>query len=124
VAHASVDSLAHALSALAKVLRTLDQPTAFTDDEIADARQARRVAFARTMEYRTEVAHEVAELWGSADLGYFRSYTDHMLAVTRPDLQHYAQRYILGKPMALGLLVPPATGQQIRPLVINFLSAQ
>jgi zinc protease len=124
VAHASIDSLAHALAVLSDVLNTLDQPTAFTDDEIADARQARRVSFARTMEYRTDVAHEVAEFWGSADLGYFRSYTDRMIAVTRPDLERYARRYLIGKYMALGLLVPPGTGDRIKPLVVSFLSSQ
>ncbi|HWZ59918.1 MAG TPA: pitrilysin family protein [Gemmatimonadaceae bacterium] len=123
-AHASVDSLPHALVVLNAVLEDLDKPVAFSDDELADARQARRVAFARTLEYQTSVASEVAEFWGSADLGYFRSYTDRMLAVTRSDLQRYAQRYIIAKPMALGVLVPPGTGQQVRPVVLSFLSGQ
>jgi zinc protease len=123
-AHASVDSLPHALAVLNAVLEELDHPAAFSDDELADARQARRVSFARTLEYQTSVANEVAEFWGSADLGYFRSYTDRMLAVTRSDLQRYALRYIIAKPMALGVLVPPGTGQQVRPLVLSFLSGQ
>jgi zinc protease len=124
VAHASVDSLPHALAALADVLNGLDQPTAFSDDELMDAHQERRVSLARTLEYRAAVANEVAEFWGTANLGYFRSYTDRMLAVTRPDLQRYALRYVIGKPMALGLLVPPGMGERIRPMIVSFLGAQ
>jgi hypothetical protein len=39
-------------------------------------------------------------------------------------MQRFASRYLIGAPMAIGLLVPPGTGEQMRPAVLAFLGAQ
>jgi hypothetical protein len=47
-----------------------------------------------------------------------------MGGVTRSEMQGFALRYLTGAPMAVGLLVPPGTGDQLRPAVAAFLGLQ
>jgi zinc protease len=123
-AHTSVDSATRALVVLATELHNLDAPDAFTDEEILNARQGKRVQLSLEMQEHASMADDVADFWGSAGLPYYRTYADQMGAVTRADLQHFAARYIVGAHAAIGLLVPPGTGAGLRPAVVGFISAQ
>ncbi len=120
-AHTSLDSLPHALAALRDALQRLDAPEAFTDDELHDAQQSRRVETALMLEHRTAIAHELAEFWGSAGLPYFRTYADRTVDVSRVQLAAFARRYLVRKPFALGLLVPTGSGDRVQPSVVAFM---
>jgi zinc protease len=123
-AHMSVDSAKRAMIVLATELQHLADSDAFTNDELVNARQSRRVGLALELQEHESMADDVAEFWGSAGLPYFRTYADRMGAVNREQMQQFAKRYLIGTPMSIGLLVPPATGQQLRPAVVAFLGAQ
>jgi zinc protease len=121
-AHTSLDGLIPALTALSYELQHLDAPDAFSDEELVDARRARRVELALELEHQASMAFEVADMWSSSGgLDYFRTYNDAMEAVTRADLQRFAKRYIVGAPMAVGALVPSPTGDSLRPMIAGFL---
>jgi zinc protease len=120
-AHTSLDSLTAALTALSYELQHLDAPNAFLDEELVDARRARRVELALELEHQMSMAFAVADFWSSSGLDYFRTYTDAMEAVSRADLQRFAKRYIVGAPMAVGALVPPTTGNSLRATIAAFL---
>jgi zinc protease len=121
-AHTSLDGLIPALTALSYELQHLDAPDAFSDEELVDARRARRVELALELEHQASMAFEVADMWSSSGgLDYFRTYHDAMEAVTRADLQRFAKRYIVGAPMAVGALVPSLTGDSLRPMIAGFL---
>ncbi len=123
-AHMSMDSAKRAMVVLAKELQHLADSDAFTNDELVNARQSKRVGLALALQEHESMAYEVAEFWGSAGLPYFRTYADRMGVVNREQMQRFASRYLIGAPMAIGLLVPPGTGEQMRPAVLAFLGAQ
>jgi zinc protease len=123
-AHMSVDSAKRAMIVLATELQHLADSDAFTNDELANARQSIRVGLALGLQEHESMADEVAGFWGTAGLPYFRTYADRMSTVNRGQMQDFARRYLLGSPMSIGLLVPPGTGEQMRPAVLAFLGAQ
>ena len=123
-AHTSVDSAKRALIVLGTMLQQLADSDAFTDDELINARQGKRVGLALELQEHESIADDVAEFWGSAGLPYYRTYADRMGGVTRSEMQGFALRYLTGAPMAVGLLVPPGTGDQLRPAVAAFLGLQ
>ena len=122
VAHASVDSLSHALNALWSQLMALDRGEGYTDEELADARQARRVQAAFEMDNGTNIAHTAAFWWSVVGLDYFRDYTDHLQSVERPAIDHYVARYLNDRPVIVGVLVPKGRGTELRPLLAQFLN--
>jgi zinc protease len=123
-AHMSVDSAKRAMIVLATELQHLADSDAFSNDELMNARQGKRVGLALELQEHGSMADEVAQFWGTAGLPYFRTYADRMGTVTREQMQGFARRYLIGTPMAIGLLVPPGTGEQLRPAVLAFLGVQ
>jgi zinc protease len=123
VAHTSVDSLTSALNGLYIQLSMLGTPDAFTDEEIADARQTRRVQAAFEMDNSTGIAHTVAFWWSVAGLDYFLDYTDRMQSVQRADIDRYVHRYLTGQPLVAGVLAPKGKGTTLQPIIAQFLSA-
>jgi zinc protease len=123
-AHMSVDSAKRAMIVLATELQRLGESDAFTDDELVNARQSIRVGLALGLQEHASMAENVADFWGSAGLPYFRTYADRMAMVNRTEMAGFANRYLIGTPMSIGLLVPPGTGEQLRSAVLAFLGAQ
>jgi zinc protease len=123
VAHTSVDSLRPALDALWGQMMALSTGSAFTDEELADARQARRVGAAFEMDNGTGIAHTAAFWWSVAGLDYFRDYTDRLQSVERPAIDRYVVRYLDQQPLVAGVLVPKGRGDQLKPVLARFLNA-
>jgi hypothetical protein len=48
-----------------------------------------------------------------ADLEYYMGYVDNMAQQTIADLRAYATKYILNKPRITGVLIDPASRQQL-----------
>ena len=121
VAHTSVDSLTPALNGLWGQLIDLSSGRGFTDEEIAAARQSRRVGAAFEMDNATAIAHTAAFWWSVAGLDYFRDYTDRLESVERPAIQQFISRYLHNRPVVAGVLVPKGRSAQLRPVVAQFL---
>jgi zinc protease len=122
-AHTSVDSAQRAMVVLATELQHLADQDAFTEEELIDARQSKRVQLALELQEHESIADDVAEFWGSTGLPYYRTYADRMGAVTRADLQRFAKRYLVGAPMVAGLLVPPGMGERLRPAALTLVTS-
>ena len=58
-------------------------------------------------------AHTLGFWWSVADLEYYMGYVDNMAAQSIADLRAYATRYIVGKPRITGVLIDPASRQQL-----------
>lgn len=123
VAHTSIDSVRPALNQLWIRLSALGTPDAFSDEELADARQSRRVQAAFEMDNATGIAHTAAFWWAVAGLDYFLDYTDRLQSVERPAIDRYVQKYITERPVIAGVLVPKGHGNELRPMIAQFLNA-
>jgi zinc protease len=123
IAHVSIDSLRPALTALWERLASLSTPEEFTDEELEDARQSRRVQAAFELDDATGIAHTAAYWWSVAGLDYFLSYTDHVQSVDRAAIDRYVQRYLLDRPLVAGVLVPKGHATELRPMIAQFLNA-
>jgi len=117
----TIDSLPHALEALNREISNLDQPDAFSDDELANSKRARAVDAAFELDHPTGIAHTVGYWWSIAGLEYYRTYTARMATVTRPDLRRYARRYICESPAVVGVLVPRGTRPAAQPAIDRFV---
>src|SRR5215472_14676198 len=93
----------------------------FTDEELNDARQARRVQAAFEMDNGTDIAHTAAFWWSTAGLDYYRDYTDHLQSVQRPAIDRYVNTYMGNRPFVVGVLVPKGRSGQLKPLLVQFL---
>jgi zinc protease len=121
VAHTSLDSLAPALTALWDRVSRLGSFGAFTDEELADAREARRVAAAFELDDGNGMAHTAAYWWSVAGLDYFKDYTDSLQSIDRAAIDRFVQRYIAHRPFVVGMLVPKGQGQAVRAVIAGIL---
>jgi zinc protease len=85
-----------------------DSDSYFTDDQLETAKTLLAVSDAQSREKTSEFVHTVTFWWASASIGYYTSYVDNLKKVTRDDIKQYVQKYIKGKPMAIGVLTTPA----------------
>jgi len=117
----AVDSLPHALDALATALLTLDAPSAFGDDEIVNSKRARAVDAAFEFDHPTGIAHTIAFWWSVTGLDYYLDYPNRMAAVTRAGLERYVRRYMRDAPSVAGFLVPRGSSGIVREPVAAFV---
>ena len=85
-----------------------DSDTYFTDEQLETAKTLLAVSDAQGREKTSEFIHIVTSWWASATIGYYTSYVDNLKKVTRDDIKQYIQKYIKGKPKAIGVLTTPA----------------
>ncbi len=117
----SVDSLPHALDALARELAGLESRDAFSNEELTNSKRAREVDAAFELDHPTEMAHTVGFWWSVLGLNYYMDYTTRMAAVTRADLRRYVRRYIHTAPAVAGALVPRGRTADVQPAIDAFL---
>ncbi len=117
----SVDSLPHALDALARELAGLESRNAFSDEELANSKRARAVDAAFELDHPTEMAHTVGYWWSVLGLNYYMDYTARMAGVTRADLRRYIRRYVRYAPAVAGALVPRGRTAEVQPVIDAFL---
>ena len=124
IAHTSVDSFPHAMTALSAELQRLGTTAAFTDEELEDAQQSRLVGNVLELEHWAAVGQEIAEFWGSADLGYFLTYSDR-LAGGEPRSDQDVRRPLHGSfADDHWRHVPTGSAQGLQPVVVGFLNPQ
>lgn len=106
-----------ALQALRSEIARFDDPEYFTEEELRIARKRQEVDVAFELEAAATQAHTIGFWWSVAGLDYYRGYATGMASRSAEDLRVYVQRYIIGQPKVIGLLISEATrtahGQQI-----------
>ena len=98
-------------------LSRLGDSTYITDEELEDAKKAREVNNALALEHTSATVQGLAFWWSVAGLDYYRTYVDRMREQTRHDLAMYAKRYIIGRPMSVGVLTTPEGTEEARQIL-------
>jgi zinc protease len=107
------DKLKAALAALDSELIKVVQPGYITPDELNATKQNRIVDAMFQLERPSGFAHQLAFWWAVTGMDYFFGYVDTMAKQTPDDLRRYANKYIVGKPRVVGVLLPPGVRESL-----------
>jgi zinc protease len=109
----SPENLRKALTALDAEIAKFDDTGYFDPTELEAVKAHRAVSSAFDRERASGFAHTLGFWWSVADLEYYMGYVDNMAAQGISDLRAYAARYIVGRPRITGVLIDPASRQQL-----------
>lgn len=101
------ERLKEAVAALQKEVERLADPGYITPDQLTATKAQRAVSTAFGFDRPSDHAHTIGFWWSVSGLEYYMGYVDNMAAQTLDDLRAYARKYIVGKPMVVGILLPP-----------------
>ncbi len=100
-----------AMAALQEEIAHLADPGYITEDELAATKASRAVSTAFGFDRPSDLAHTIGFWWSVSGLEYYMGYVDNMASQTLADLRAYANKYIVGRPMIVGALLPPGVLQ-------------
>jgi zinc protease len=103
----SAQRLREALVALRDELQKLDDPGYFSADELNATKRQRIIGTELGLERASGFAQQLGFWWAVTGLDYFFGYVDTMAKQTPNDLKAYADKYIVGKPHVVGVLLSP-----------------
>ena len=109
----SPENLRQALKALEAEIAKFDNPGYFDAGELESVKAHRAVTSAFDRERSSGFAHTLGFWWSVADLEYYMGYVDNMAKQSIADLRAYATKYIVNKPRITGVLIDPASRQQL-----------
>jgi zinc protease len=101
------DRLKEAVAALQREVERLADPGYITPEQLAATKAERAVETAFGFDRPSDHAHTIGFWWSVSGLEYYMGYVDNMAAQTLENVRDYARKYIVGKPMVVGLLLPP-----------------
>ena len=101
------DRLKEAMAALQKEVESLAEPGYITPEQLAATKAERAVSTAFGFDRPSDHAHTIGFWWSVSGLEYYMGYVDNMAKQTLDDVRAYARKYIVGKPMVVGILLPP-----------------
>jgi zinc protease len=107
------DRLKEAVAALQKEIERLSDPGYITPEQLAATKAQRSVSTAFGLDTPSAHAHTIGFWWSVSGLEYYMGYVDSMAKQTLDDVRAYARKYIVGKPMVVGLLLPPGVRAEI-----------
>jgi zinc protease len=110
------EKLRPAMAALFAELNESVKPGYFTPDELEATKANRAVTTAFGMERSSEFSHTIGFWWSVSGLEYYMKYNDEMAKQTAADLRAYANKYIIGKPHVVGVML---TGEDRRRLKLT-----
>jgi zinc protease len=110
----SPENLRKAIAAVEAEIAKFNDPGYFDATELEAVKAHRAVTSAFDRERASGFAHTLGFWWSVANLEYYMGYVDNMAKQTTSDLRAYASRYILGKPRITGVLIDPASRQQLQ----------
>ncbi len=93
-----------ALCGLTGLLAKLDR--AVTDEDLKAGKKLVEISYLYDREAPSEFAHLLGFWWATAGMEYYTTYLDHIRQVQRRDIERFVRKYIQGKPMVVGLLLP------------------
>jgi len=105
--------LKEAIAALTDELRRVNEPGYFSAAELDAVKQHRIVGTERGLERASGFAQELGFWWAVTGLDYFFGYVDTMAHQTPADLLTYANKYIIGKPHVVGVLLSPGAAHAL-----------
>jgi zinc protease len=108
-ARTTPEKVVPAMLALRSELSRFDDPEYFSEEELRIAAKQLQVEAALELEGGSMLAHTIGFWWSVAGLDYYLGYVDALGARTPDDLRRYVERYIVGKPKVVGMLVSEAT---------------
>lgn len=117
----TMDHLAAALTVLQTELMMMNNESYFTPEALAVAAKQRRIAQSFDLELGPGLAFDYANWWATSGLDYWMTYGDSLAARTPADLQHYAQKYFVGRPFVIGALVAPEDAIKAREMLAEYL---
>lgn len=109
----SPQNLRKAIAALEAEIRKFNDPGYFDVGELESVKAHRAVTSAFDRERASGFAHTLGFWWSVASLEYYMGYVDNMAQQTTADLKAYATKYIVAKPHITGVLIDPASRQQL-----------
>jgi zinc protease len=107
VGQTTPDRLKEAVAALQKEIERLSDPGYITPEQLAATKAQRAVSTAFGLDRPSDHAHTIGFWWSVSGLEYYMGYVDNMAKQTLDDVRNYARKYIVGKPMVVGILLPP-----------------
>jgi len=102
-----------AVAALEEHIAQWDDPSYFTDEQMATSKSLLAIEDAYGKEKTSDYVHTVTYWWASASIDYYLNYVDNLAKVTREDIQRYVQTYIKDQPRAKGVLLSPDMRDQM-----------
>jgi zinc protease len=87
----------------------------FTDEQLATAKDIIRRNHIRNTEKPSSLPSQLSYQWCSTSLEYYTDYEVACSKVTKQDLQHYAQTYIVGRPYIAGMIINEEMNKQLNP---------
>lgn len=89
------------------------EPGYFTDEQLENAKTMLEVNAVYQRDKASKEIHSVGFWWAVTGLEYYISYLDNLRAVSREDIVHYVNRYILDKPHVTGALMSREVQRQL-----------
>jgi len=108
------DRLREALQVMFAELKASVQPGYFSPEELEATKANRAVTSAFGRERSSEFSHTIGFWWSVSGLEYYMKYVDEMARRTPADLRAYANKYIIGKPHVVGVMIPAEERKRIR----------
>lgn len=103
-----------ALTALSTELGLTGSEGYFSAADVGYAAKRRAVDAAMELETSSGMAQSLAYWWSVASLDHYFGYVDNLNARSTAELRAYANRYIVQRPFAVGVLAPEADAGVIR----------
>src|SRR5262249_42140487 len=104
---ATPDKIDDCLKAIVAELPKMRAPDYLSDAELRNAAHTLEVQDVLGRELPSQYAHQITFWWSSAGLDYYLGYVDHAYAVKRDEIVKYMDKFILGKPFVLGIMLSP-----------------
>ena len=100
-----------ALAAVYKEIAQFNDPTYFTNAELANAKNLLEAENLFRREKLSDYTHELGFWWSSTGIDYYRGYYKNLKAISRDDIKRYVSTYVQGKPH-VGVALVSAADQQ------------
>jgi zinc protease len=101
------EKLRQALAAMYTELGESVKPGYFSQEELDATKANRAVTTAFGTEKSSEFSHTIGFWWAVSGLEYYMKYNDEMAKRTPQDLRNYSNKYIIGKPHVVGVMMTP-----------------
>ena len=114
MARTSVDRGVEAAQALGEEIVKLTASDYFDEEDLAFAKKWLRVSAHFQLERAQTAAHIIADFWSTAGLDYYLDYADALDGQTAGDVRKFVNDYIVGRPMAVVVMVPEDGGRALQ----------
>ncbi len=108
------EKLRQALGAMFTELDASVKPGYFSQEELDATKANRAVTSAFGEEKSSDFSHTIGFWWAASGLEYYMKYVDEMAKRTPQDLRDYSNKYIIGKPHVVGIVMTAGDRARIK----------